>query len=264
MSPDAVPNALLQGLLGTTRGVVTRDHALITPDTFVPISQPSWVGATVVIHTSPEIGAAITSMTVQADAGARGSVPTDETIQRFVFVEDGVVDLCRDYDARLETGSFAYLPPAQDVQIQTQTAATLWLLESRYVPLGGTSAPEARHGNVADVEAVAFQGDEDARLQTLLPDDPAFDFGVNLFAYQPGATLPQVEIHVMEHAMKMLQGAGVYRLGDAWYPVMQGDAIWIGPYCPQWFVAMGKEPARYIYSKEMNRPPGRSSETASG
>ncbi|MEP6663631.1 MAG: (S)-ureidoglycine aminohydrolase, partial [Verrucomicrobiota bacterium] len=27
------------------------------------------------------------------------------------------------------------------------------------------------------------------------------------------------------------------------------------PYCPQWFVAMGKTPASYIYYKDVNRAP---------
>jgi (S)-ureidoglycine aminohydrolase len=45
----------------------------------------------------------------------------------------------------------------------------------------------------------------------------------------------------------------VYRLEDDWYPVRGGDVIWMGPYCPQWFVAMGKEPARYLYYKDVNR-----------
>ena len=43
------------------------------------------------------------------------------------------------------------------------------------------------------------------------------------------------------------------RLGDAWYPVQQGDVIWMAPFCPQWFVAMGKAPARYLYYKDVNR-----------
>ena len=51
-----------------------------------------------------------------------------------------------------------------------------------------------------------------------------------------------VEVHVMEHGLLMLEGQGVYRLGDDWYPVRQGDVIWMAPFCPQWFVAMGKEP----------------------
>ena len=40
--------------------------------------------------------------------------------------------------------------------------------------------------------------------------------------YQPGAALPSVEMHVMEHGLLMLDGGGIYRLGDAWYPVAGG------------------------------------------
>ncbi len=57
----------------------------------------------------------------------------------------------------------------------------------------------------------------------------------------------------MEHGLLMLSGQGVYRLDDSWYCVTAGDAIWMAPYCPQWFVAMGKAPARYLYYKDVNR-----------
>ena len=73
--------------------------------------------------------------------------------------------------------------------------------------------------------------------------------------YQPGATLPFVETHVMEHGLVMLSGQGVYRLDADYHPVQAGDVIWMAPYCPQWFVAMGKTPASYIYYKDVNRDP---------
>src|SRR5947208_1926332 len=100
---------------------------------------------------------------------------------------------------------------------------------------------------VCNVLISPAMGDENARLQVLLPDQPAFDMAVNIFTYQPGATLPFVETHVMEHGLLMLSGQGIYRLESGWHPVRAGDVIWIGAYCPQWFVAMGKEPASYIY-----------------
>ena len=98
-------------------------------------------------------------------------------------------------------------------------------------------------------------GNEDAILQPLLPDHPPFDMAVNVFTFQPGATLPMVETHVMEHGLLVLEGWGVYRLGDDWHPVEAGDVIWMSPYCPQWFVAAGKEPTRYIYYKDVNQDP---------
>ena len=96
---------------------------------------------------------------------------------------------------------------------------------------------------------------DQALLQVLLPDDSRFDMAVNIFTYQPGATLPFVETHIMEHGLLMLAGQGVYRLNGDWHPVQAGDVIWMASYCPQWFVAMGAEPASYIYYKDVNRAP---------
>jgi (S)-ureidoglycine aminohydrolase len=99
--------------------------------------------------------------------------------------------------------------------------------------------------------------DNDPALQVrhLLPDTLAFDFAVNAMTYQPGAALSMVEMHVMEHGLVMLEGGGIYRLGDAWYPVTAGDFIWMGPWCPQWFGAIGKVPAKYLIYKDWNRHP---------
>ena len=45
--------------------------------------------------------------------------------------------------------------------------------------------------------------------RSLLPGVKA-DFRMNVLAYRPGAALPQVEIHVMEHGLLMLSGGGIY------------------------------------------------------
>jgi len=67
--------------------------------------------------------------------------------------------------------------------------------------------------------------------------------------YQPGAALSMVEMHVMEHGLIMLEVAD-YRLADAWYPVTAGDFHLDGPWCPQWFGAIGKLPAKYLIYKD--------------
>ncbi len=64
-----------------------------------------------------------------------------------------------------------------------------------------------------------------------------------------------VEIHVMEHGLLMLEGGGIYRLGDHWYPTTAGDFIWMASFCPQWFGAIGKQPAKYLIYKDWNRHP---------
>jgi len=85
--------------------------------------------------------------------------------------------------------------------------------------------------------------------------DASFDFAVNVMNFEPGATLPMVEIHFMEHGLLMLAGGGIYRLGEQWYSVKAGDFIWMAPHCPQWFGALGKTPAKYLIYKDWNRQP---------
>ena len=94
--------------------------------------------------------------------------------------------------------------------------ARLAVFEKLYHP-GSSAAPSVRIGHQKDIPGDIFQNDPALRLQTLLPIDPAFDMAVNIFTYDSGGHLPQVEIHVMEHGLLMLAGTGIYRLGDEWF-----------------------------------------------
>jgi len=153
----------------------------------------------------------------------------------------------------LDTGDYAFIPADTEHTISCDVETKLVVFEKEYNNHPDHDAPKPVVGKSSDVPGEAFMGDEDARLQTLLPIEPEFDMAVNIFTYQPGATLPQVEIHVMEHGLLMLAGKGVYRLSDDYFPVTEGDVIWMASYCPQWFVAMGKTPASYIYYKDIHR-----------
>jgi (S)-ureidoglycine aminohydrolase len=129
------------------------------------------------------------------------------------------------------------------------------VIEKGYQPLDSAAAPSPMISTESAVASRALNDDPDLQVKCLLPDEPSFDFAVNTMTYQPGAALSQVEMHVMEHGLLMLEGGGIYRLGDAWYPVTAGDFIWMGPWCPQWFGAIGKVPAKYLIYKDWNRHP---------
>jgi (S)-ureidoglycine aminohydrolase len=133
--------------------------------------------------------------------------------------------------------------------------AVLQIIEKPWTGLAETTPPPAITGNEREVIGTPLAGDEDLEVRTLLPADPRHDFAVNTMKYAPGAALSLVEVHVMEHGLMMLEGGGIYRLGDQWYPVTAGDFIWMGPYCPQWFGAIGKTPAKYLIYKDFNRHP---------
>jgi (S)-ureidoglycine aminohydrolase len=241
---------------GTSRSRVCRDHALIAPDSFVRAPIPGWKGARGVVLVAPRMGSRFTQYLALMEPGAVAA-PAAPGVERVLFVLTGEVEveLTPDVPHALGPGGFAYIPPNGDGPIRATAESQLCLFEKRYVSIPGIAPPSALAGAERDMPGEPFLGDPDARLRVLLPDDPAFDLAVNVFTFQPGATLPMVEVHVMEHGLLMLEGQGVYRLGDSYYPVREGDAIWMAPYCPQWFVAMGKGPARYLYYKDVNRDP---------
>lgn len=244
-------------LFGFTRTVVKSRYALITPDGFVPSVVPGWKNGAVVVNISPAMGGPRFTqlhVTLAADGSGEGNTGAN---QYFIYVIQGAGRITLpDKQHRLEAGSYVYLPPGTDLQIKSGAADTqLLVFQKPFEPLAKTAKPGAIAGHARNVKSEPFLGNEDARLQVLLPDQPEFDLAVNIFTYQPGATLPFVETHVMEHGLMMLKGQGLYRLDQDYHPVRAGDVIWMASYCPQWFVAMGKTPASYIYYKDVNRDP---------
>ena len=242
-------------LFGHTRARIAARHALITPGNHVNSSVPGVTGATSVVLINATMGARFAQLLVTFTADGRAARPAGD-VQTFGYVMNGSGTLTVGKDkAKVGAGGYFYAPAGQAWSLTAPKAGTqLTLFQKKYVPLAGTAAPKAIIGDTAKVKGTPFLGDPAANLQVLLPDEPAFDMAVNVFAYQPGGHLPFVEVHVMEHGLIMLGGAGVYRLEDSWYPVQAGDAIWMAPYCAQWFVAMGKTPASYLYYKDVNRP----------
>jgi (S)-ureidoglycine aminohydrolase len=243
-------------LFGTTRSRVGRDHALICPDSFVRSPLPGWTNTQCVILIAPPMGARFMQYLAYMEPGAIAGPPADG-IERFVYILEGMVGFTQrgGVEVGYGPGGYAYIPAGADVSIVASAPSRINVFEKRFVPLAVQPMPQFLHGNERDVPGVPFMGDPDALLQVLIPDKPSSDLAVNLFRFQPGAALPMVEIHVMEHGLLMLEGQGVYRLGDHWYPVQAGDVIWMKSFCPQWFVAMGKTPAAYLYYKDVNRDP---------
>jgi (S)-ureidoglycine aminohydrolase len=228
----------------TTRTRYERDHSLLTPDTFVRAALPGMEKAVAIVHASPVLGAGFTEYTVEFEAS--GSFMSGEA-QMFVYVLEGVVN-------ELRAGDYAYLSGGNPVCLRASEKARAVVIEKRYLSIG-IPWHGSFTGSVSAIEPTPMMGDETVRIHTLIPADPAFDFAVNIMTFQPGAQLPMIEAHVMEHGLYMLEGEGIYKLADHWYPVQAGDFIWMAPYCPQWFGALGRTPAKYLIYKDWNRHP---------
>jgi (S)-ureidoglycine aminohydrolase len=239
--------------LGQTRSSQQPNHLLLTPDTFVRTSLPGMKGCTAIVHAAPALGAAFTQYTAEFEAGGEmGSGPA----QRFIFVIEGVVSVeIGGKRSELTARGYAYFPEAAPQRVVAAKASRVTVIEKPYQPLQSIEAPNALASSEDAVSAHPLNDDPDLQVKCLLPDQLSFDFAVNTMVYQPGTALSMVEMHVMEHGLIMLEGGGIYRLGDSWYPVSAGDFIWMGPWCPQWFGAIGKVPAKYLIYKDWNRHP---------
>ncbi len=239
--------------LGQTRSRRAQDHLLQTPDTFVAAPLPGMVEATAIVHAAPALGAAFTQYTAVLQPGGQLG-PTAHS--RFVYVLQGAATIETDSTTQtLGEGGFACLPSNTRHTVRTGEGTHLAVIEKPYVAEAFTDPPTALFGKEQDIGGTPLPGNDGIQVRTLLGTDPRFDFAVNTMEYAPGARLGMVEVHVMEHGLLLLEGEGIYRLGDAWYPVTAGDFIWMGPFCPQWFGALGSTPARYLIYKDWNRHP---------
>jgi (S)-ureidoglycine aminohydrolase len=205
-----------------------------------------------IVHVGPALRARFTEYTAEIEAGGELG---DTSAQRFIFVIDGGVKLEADgKSSELSARGYAYLPEGVRHRVVATKESRVAVIEKPYDPIDSV-APHLIVSNEDAVSSHPLGDDPDLQVKCLLPDEMSFDFAVNTIVYQPGASLCMVEMHVMEHGLIMLEGGGIYRLGDSWYPVTAGDFIWMGPWCPQWFGALGKVPAKYLIYKNWNRHP---------
>jgi (S)-ureidoglycine aminohydrolase len=241
---------MITGSLGNTRSAYhPGSHLLHTPETFVRASLPGMDRVTAIVHISPAAGARFVQYTAEFEDGGRLGPSVD---QRFVYLLDGQLSID---DSRLAAGDFAYLPPGDTAVIVASGQARAAVFEKAYQPLHYTHAPGRFTGSEVSITGSHLGGDARLEVRSLVPEDPGFDFRVNTMTYEPGASLAAPEVHVMEHGLLMLSGGGIYRLGSQWYPVQAGDVIWMAAYCPQWFGALGRTPAKYLIYKDWSRNP---------
>jgi (S)-ureidoglycine aminohydrolase len=255
--------------LGNTRSSRKSEHLLQTPDTFIRTPLPGANGTEFIVHAGPRLGASFSQMT--AEFARNGTLaPPAPGVQRFLYVLEGLVDLevlGGRTSGALSPGKFAYIPADTAHQVRARETSRVVVIEKRYEQVADTvfgtgqqgnaqfNPPEVVMGDESKIASEFLGGDEALQVRRLMPDGPSWDFAVNIMTYDPGAALAMVEVHVMEHGLLMLEGGGIYRLGDSWYPVTAGDFIWMAPYCPQWFGALGKTPAKYLIYKDWYRHP---------
>ncbi|KAM3734699.1 hypothetical protein ACB098_10G035200 [Castanea mollissima] len=244
----------LQDLPGFTRSVYKRDHALITPESQVFSPLPEWTETLGAYLIAPAIGSNFVMYLAKMQGNSKSGLPPSD-VERFIFVVQGAVTLANvsGISHELIVDSYAYLPPNFQHSLKCDASATLVVFERRYASLEKYVTEQIVSST--NKQPLLETPGEIFELRKLLPTSLPYDFNIHIMDFQPGEFLNVKEVHYNEHGLLLLEGQGIYRLGDSWYPVEAGDVIWMAPFVPQWYAALGKTRTRYLLYKDVNRDP---------
>lgn len=253
-----------QDQLLTDRAMFTEAYAVIPKGTMRDIVTsflPFWTGTRLWVLSRPLSGFAETfSQYIMEVAPGGGSdrPETDAGAEAVLFVVEGTGEVTIDGAAHaLRPGSYVFLPPSTDWTFHNTSDAPVrfhWIRKA-YDAVEGLDHPEVIVTHEDDV-APTVMPDTDGKWATTRfvdPTDLRHDMHVTIVTFEPGAVIPFLETHVMEHGLYVLEGKAVYRLNQDWVEVEAGDYMWLRAFCPQACYAGGPGRFRYLLYKDVNR-----------
>ncbi len=255
-----------QEQLLTDRAVFTESYAVLPKGTMRDITTsflPFWEDTRLWVIARPMSGFAETFshyiMEVQPGGGS-DRPETEAGAEAVLFVVEGAGELSIDGTVHtLTPGGYAYLPPDTPWSLRNRSDAPLrfhWIRKA-YQPVEGLDAPEALVLNENDIAPTPMPGTDGkwATTRFVDPGDMRHDMHVTVVTFEPGAVIPFLETHVMEHGLYVLEGKAAYRLNADWVEVEAGDYMWLRAFCPQACYAGGPGRFRYLLYKDVNRHP---------
>ncbi|WP_127792713.1 bifunctional allantoicase/(S)-ureidoglycine aminohydrolase [Agromyces sp. LHK192] len=248
----------------TDRAVVKEAYTVIPKGVLrdiVTSNLPGFTDTRSWIIARPIAGFATTfaQLIVEIAPGGGATKPEPEAgVEGVVFVTAGELTLVIEGERHvLAAGGYAFLAAGADWSLANNGSALAgfhWIRKA-YEPVDGIEPPASFVTRDQDVEPREMPDTNGAWKTTRFvdPDDLAHDMHVNIVTFQPGASIPFAETHVMEHGLFVLEGKAVYRLNDDWVEVEAGDFMWLRAFCPQACYAGGPGPFRYLLYKDVNR-----------
>lgn len=249
-------------LAGHTRShSIPNLYTLLTPSSRVYGSLPSqWTtkcsssSAAAVI--TPALGAHFSMYLVHPCHHSTFSpVGSSSNVESFLYILHGRLQITGVGETRtLEAGGYLYTAPQQSnvtARVISEHAACIQI-DRLYARSG---SPKSVAASENEVQPVVPAG-EVFRLRRLLDaTDQAYDFNIHIMDFSPGEFLHVKELHYNQHGLLMLQGHGIYMLGERYMPVTTGDIIYMAPFVPQWYAALGEHQTRYFLYKDTNVDP---------
>ena len=255
-----------QTQLTSDRAVFTEAYAVIPKGVMrdiVTSNLPFWNDTRLWVLARPLTGFAETfsQYIMEVLPGGGSDKPElDPQAEGVLFVVEGEMTLTLEGQTHaIKTGGYAFIPPGSNWQLHNESSEPVrfhWVRKA-YEFVEGIDVPEAFVTNDNDL-APTEMPDTDGRWATTRfadPSDVRHDMHVNIVTFQPGASIPFDETHIMEHGLYVLEGKAVYHLNQNWVEVEAGDFMWLRSFCPQACYAGGPGPFRYLLYKDVNRHP---------
>jgi (S)-ureidoglycine aminohydrolase len=201
------------------------------------------------ILATPDIGAKFVQYELMMAPGGGTIDPIKDGLEHFCFVLDGNVTLNILGESKhdLTEGGFAFLPAGSSFKLNNHDDESRIVWIKRKFIAAGRLKPDLIVGNEKDVI------EKPAQRLTPFDENLAYDMGMLIVNLEPGRGISQVEAHIMQHGLYMLQGQGIYWLDRVFHEVQANDYIYLSPYCPQYFYVTGETTARYLLYKDVNR-----------
>lgn len=248
----------------TGRAVFTQAYAVIPKGVMrdiVTSNLPHWEGTRLWVLSRPLSGFSETfsQYIMEVAPGGGSSRPeADPRAEGVLFVVEGELTLTLAGKTHvLVPGGYAFLPPGSDWQVRNagQTSVRFHWIRKDYEAVDGIGAPEAFVVNENEIAPTPMPGTDGRWATTRFVDplDLRHDMHVTIVTFEPGAVIPFLETHVMEHGLYVLEGKAVYCLNQDWVEVEAGDYMWLRAFCPQACYAGGPGRFRYLLYKDVNR-----------
>ncbi len=233
------------------------EYVLLPPENRCSSPHPNLRDADEQVFVTPKLGAGYVMSELVIRPGGGTVHPFSNQLEHFLYVLEGSLELSVQKSRRqLQSGSFAWLPPqrAFDYANTAKDICRLIWFRRCYRALDQVPIPDPVFGNETDIPAVP-EVDLNPEKQLIPYTNPGIDMAFNLIVCQPGAYYGLVETHAWEHAMYLLEGEGILFLNGQPLHVKEKDFVYIAPYCPEWFCALGMEnkPVRFLLYWDCNR-----------
>lgn len=248
----------------TGRAVFTEAYAVIPKGVMRDIVTsylPFWERTRLWVLSRPLSGFAETfsQYIMEVAPGGGSSTPEpDPNAEGILFVLEGELALTLAGKTSIMTpGGYAYIPPGSiwEAQNRSQEPVRFHWIRKAYEAVEGLGVPDALVLNENDIVPTPMPGTEGrwATTRFVDPTDLRHDMHATIVTFEPGAVIPFVETHVMEHGLYVLEGKAVYRFNRDWVEVEAGDYMWLRAFCPQACYAGGPGRFRYLLYKDVNR-----------